>query len=84
MNKENIKFYKITKKLLSPLFKFWFNPKIYGAENIPVSNDPTIANKTIPQTGTKASTTFISIALITCITLLGVVSYTEYKSIKIK
>ena len=54
------------------------------AQNIPVSNDPTIANKTIPQTGTKASTTFISIALITCITLLGVVSYTEYKSIKIK
>ena len=42
MNKENKKFYKITKKLLSPLFKIWFNPKIYGAENIPVSNEPVL------------------------------------------
>lgn len=48
------------------------------------SKDNTTANKTIPQTGTKATTSIISIALISCITLLGIVSFTEYNNIKIK
>ncbi len=53
--------------------------------NIPVNKtDNTQANKTIPQTGTKASTTIVSIALVTCLSLLGVVSFTEYKNTIIK
>ena len=46
--------------------------------------DNTTANKTIPQTGTKATTSILSIGLISCISLLGIVSFTEYKNIKIK
>ena len=42
MNKESIKFYKITRTILKPIFKFWFNPKIYGAENIPMSDEPVL------------------------------------------
>ena len=42
MKKESIRFYKITRAILKPIFKFWFNPKIYGAENIPMSNEPVL------------------------------------------
>ena len=42
MNKESVKFYKITKTILKPIFKFWFNPKIYGAENIPMTKEPVL------------------------------------------
>ena len=42
MTRESIKFYKITRTILKPIFKFWFNPKIYGSENIPISNEPVL------------------------------------------
>lgn len=32
---EHKKGYKVFKSLLTPLYKFWYNPKIIGAENIP-------------------------------------------------
>lgn len=42
MAKESIKFYKVTRTLLKPIFKFWFNPKIYGKENIPMTEEPVL------------------------------------------
>ena len=42
MNKESIKFYKVTRFILKPIFKFWFNPKIIGAENIPITKEPVL------------------------------------------
>lgn len=42
MNKESIKFYKITKAILKPIFKFWFNPKVIGEENIPITDEPVL------------------------------------------
>ena len=42
LNKESIRFYKITKAILKPIFKFWFNPKIYGSENIPNTKEPVL------------------------------------------
>ena len=34
-NKSHVIAYKTLKAILSPIYKFWYNPKIYGAENIP-------------------------------------------------
>ena len=42
MYKESIKFYKFTRFVLKPIFKFWFNPKIVGAENIPITDEPVL------------------------------------------
>lgn len=42
MSKESIKFYKFTKTVLKPIFKFWFNPKVYGKENIPMTEEPVL------------------------------------------
>lgn len=42
LSKESIKFYKITKTILKPIFKFWFNPKVYGKENIPMTDEPVL------------------------------------------
>ena len=35
--------YQIVRVLSSPLFKWWYNPKVYGAENIPATGKLVIA-----------------------------------------
>lgn len=35
--KNNMLIYKVFRTILAPIYKFWYNPKIYGKENIPES-----------------------------------------------
>lgn len=40
---ENMKWYKVFRTILGPIYRFWYNPKIIGAENIPLEGPIVVA-----------------------------------------